>query len=68
MWSEIFGGISHRVVEVSGTGSPVGDQPWEKFAFPKSTIPTKEVADVPWAAENMPLPKSGPGGLTPITT
>jgi uncharacterized iron-regulated membrane protein len=67
MWSEIFGGIAHRVVEATNMGSPVGDQPWEKFAFPKSTIPTKEVADVPWAAENMPLPKSSHSGLAPIT-
>ncbi|SDD05990.1 Uncharacterized iron-regulated membrane protein [Melghirimyces thermohalophilus] len=58
MWTEVWGSIAHRVEALSGEGSPVGDQPFEKDAFPKSTIPTKEVADVPWAAENLAVPAS----------
>ncbi|WP_209121208.1 PepSY domain-containing protein [Alkalihalobacillus sp. BA299] len=67
MWSDVWGSMAHRAVETTGAGSPVGDQPWESYAFPKSTIPTKEVADVPWAAENMPVPESNDIGVTPIS-
>ena len=66
MWSEVWGGMAHRTVDPI-SGNPEGDQPWEKYAFPKSTIPTKEVADVPWAAENMPVPESSHNGVVAIS-
>ncbi|MGM0974760.1 MAG: PepSY-associated TM helix domain-containing protein [Bacillota bacterium] len=67
MWSGVWGDVANKLVSKTGSGSPVGLQPWESYAFPKSTIPTKEVADVPWAAENMPVPKSNAKGITPIS-
>jgi uncharacterized iron-regulated membrane protein len=66
MWTDVWGSMVKDMVQSTGTGSPVGDQPWGKYAFPKSTVPTKEVADVPWAAENLPVPKSDPNGVTSI--
>ncbi|MFM1652851.1 PepSY-associated TM helix domain-containing protein [Brevibacillus sp. B_LB10_24] len=67
MWTDVWGSMAHRVVDATGTGEPVGDQPWEAYAFPKSTIPTKEVADVPWAAENLPVPRSEAAGAAIIS-
>ncbi|UOQ84077.1 PepSY-associated TM helix domain-containing protein [Gracilibacillus salinarum] len=58
MWSDVWGSMANRAIASTGEGSPVGDSPWESYAFPSSTIPTKEVADVPWAAENMRVPES----------
>lgn len=60
MWTDVWGGMANQIVNKAGIGSPVGDQPWEKDAFPKSSVPTKQVADVPWAAENLPVPVSAP--------
>lgn len=57
MWSDVWGSMAHRAIDPI-SGSPEGDQPWKEYAFPKSTIPTKEIADVPWVAENMPVPYS----------
>ncbi|MFB4165013.1 PepSY-associated TM helix domain-containing protein [Alteribacillus sp. JSM 102045] len=67
MWTDVWGSMAKSVVDATETGSPVGDQPWEKHAFTESTVPTKEVADVPWAAENLPVPDSGAGGTAPIS-
>lgn len=67
MWSDIWGGMAHRAVETTGAGSPVGDQPWETHAFPESSISTKEVADVPWAAENLPVPNSTSNGVSTVS-
>ncbi|GAB3069294.1 PepSY-associated TM helix domain-containing protein [Virgibacillus ainsalahensis] len=58
MWSGVWGGMVNNIVSTTSIGSPVGDQPFEKFAYPESTVPTKEVADVPWAAQNLPVPSS----------
>lgn len=66
MWSGVWGNMANKFVAKTGAGSPVGIQPWESHAFPESTIPTKDIADVPWAAENLPVPKSG-DGVTPIS-
>ncbi|SDI97883.1 PepSY-associated TM helix domain-containing protein [Alteribacillus bidgolensis] len=67
MWTDVWGNMAKSVVDETGTGSPEGDQPWEKYAFPESAVPTKDVADVPWAAENLPVPESGASGITPIS-
>ncbi|SDH51915.1 PepSY-associated TM helix domain-containing protein [Alteribacillus bidgolensis] len=67
MWTDVWGSMAKSAVDATGTGSPVGDQPWEKHAFPESTVPTKEVADVPWAAENLPVPNSIASEGTPIS-
>ncbi|WP_339193497.1 PepSY domain-containing protein [Aeribacillus sp. FSL W8-0870] len=66
MWSGVWGSMAHHIVDPI-SGNPEGDQPWEKYAFPKSTIPTKEIADVPWAAENLPVPESSPKGMKTIS-
>ena len=66
MWSDVWGNMAHRTVDPI-SGNPEGDQPWESYAFPKSTIPTKVLADVPWAAENMPVPESSPNGTKAIS-
>nr|WP_258535667.1 PepSY domain-containing protein [Bacillus sp. 03113] len=54
-WSGLWGKTFQQVTTNAGVGYPpsiwVGDAP-------KSNIQTKEVADVPWAAENLPVPTS----------
>ncbi|MFC0189601.1 PepSY-associated TM helix domain-containing protein [Fictibacillus aquaticus] len=60
-WSGVMGEGINKIATSSNTGYPV-------YAFmpPKSDTATKDVADdVPWAAENVPVPKSGAenGGL-----
>ncbi|WP_256239143.1 PepSY domain-containing protein [Bacillus sp. EB600] len=67
MWTDVWGGMANRFVAFTGSDGPVGDQPWEAFAFPKSTIPTKDVAHVPWAAENLPVPKSSTNGVPSLS-
>lgn len=68
MWSGVWGNMANGFVSKTGAGSPVGINAWEAHAFPKSTLPTKEIADdVPWAAENMPVPESNDKGTTPIS-
>lgn len=53
-WSGVWGDYINRIATSTQTGYP--DGLWG--GAPESTIPTKEVADVPWAAENMPVPTS----------
>jgi uncharacterized iron-regulated membrane protein len=64
LWTDVWGEKVKDVVTATGTGKPAGIQPWEKYAFPKSTVPTKDVADVPWAAENLPVPESNQSNQT----
>ncbi|MBN2909783.1 PepSY domain-containing protein [Polycladomyces sp. WAk] len=62
-WSGVWGDMINRVATATHTGYPA-------FAFsfgpkPESTLPkkTKDVApDVPWAAENLPVPTSSSQG------
>ncbi|MFC7370249.1 PepSY-associated TM helix domain-containing protein [Fictibacillus iocasae] len=56
-WSGVMGEGINRIATSTNTGYPV-------YAFmpPESDTPTKEVAqDVPWAAENVPIPASESG-------
>lgn len=53
-WSGVWGDYINRIATSTQTGYPKGL--WDEL--PESTIPTKEVAEVPWAAENMPVPAS----------
>ncbi|WP_273381772.1 PepSY-associated TM helix domain-containing protein [Symbiobacterium thermophilum] len=55
-WSGLWGDLIKRVATATETGYPTGL--WDGN-LPKSTIPSKDVAKVPWAAENLPVPESG---------
>lgn len=68
MWSGVWGNMANNLVAKTDAGSPAGVNPWESYAFPQSTLPTKEVADdVPWAAEKMPVPQSNDKGTNSIS-
>lgn len=53
-WSGVWGEYVNKIATSAQSGYP--DQLWGNP--PESVIPTKAVADVPWAAENMPVPES----------
>ncbi|SFB06813.1 MULTISPECIES: PepSY domain-containing protein [unclassified Bacillus (in: firmicutes)] len=53
-WAGFLGDKINQVATSTHTGYPM--QLWDEV--PQSSVPTKEVADVPWAAESMPVPKS----------
>jgi uncharacterized iron-regulated membrane protein len=61
-WSGFWGNGFQTLITNSGEGYPpsvwVGDAP-------KSTAATKEIAEVPWAAENLDVPLSAIEGLVP---
>jgi len=63
-WSGLWGTNFQTLVTNSGTGYPpsiwVGNSP-------TSTSKTKEIAEVPWAAENLDVPKSKLQGLVPLS-
>lgn len=52
----------NQIATATHTGYPSGL--WDEI--PESVIPTKSVADVPWAAENMPVPESKQNGAMTI--
>lgn len=63
-WSGLMGDWISKVATATNTGYP-------EFAFawgpkPESNIPTKDVANVPWAAEQLPVPDSS-SGIQPIS-
>ncbi|MEN1937422.1 hypothetical protein AAIE21_18005 [Paenibacillus sp. 102] len=35
--------------------------------MPQSTVPSKDVEKVPWAAENLPVPESNQAGATSLS-
>ncbi|TCP61003.1 PepSY-associated TM helix domain-containing protein [Baia soyae] len=53
-WSGVWGETINKIATSTQTGYPKGL--WD--GAPQSTIPTKDVAEVSWAAENMPVPNS----------
>ncbi|AIE60347.1 PepSY-associated TM helix domain-containing protein [Bacillus methanolicus] len=59
-WSGLWGDLINRVSTATQSGYPTGL--WDGN-LPKSTIPSKDVAKVPWAAENLPVPESGQSGV-----
>ncbi|MCZ8520384.1 PepSY-associated TM helix domain-containing protein [Paenibacillus caseinilyticus] len=59
-WSAVWGEGLNRFANATNTNSP----PSLYGAKPQSTVPTKDVAaDVPWAAELMPVPGSSLPGV-----
>ncbi|MVO98377.1 PepSY domain-containing protein [Paenibacillus sp. N10] len=60
-WSGVWGDNLSRIALSTQTGYPA--QLWDNV--PKSSLPAKAVADVPWAAGNMPVPQSGASHGTP---
>ncbi|ACJ33348.1 Uncharacterized iron-regulated membrane protein [Anoxybacillus flavithermus WK1] len=61
-WAGFMGDKINRIATATHTGYPAGL--WDDI--PESVIPTKSVADVPWAAENMPVPESKQNGTMTI--
>ncbi|MBD1371863.1 PepSY domain-containing protein [Hazenella sp. IB182357] len=53
-WSGVWGDLIQKVAVATNSGYP--DELWGEK--PESTTPSKEVADVPWAAETLPVPAS----------
>ncbi|MGF9964884.1 PepSY-associated TM helix domain-containing protein [Bacillus rhizoplanae] len=54
-WSGLWGDYINKIATATKTGYPTGL--WDGN-LPQSTVPSKAVADVPWAAENLPVPES----------
>ncbi|WP_226669772.1 PepSY-associated TM helix domain-containing protein [Metabacillus litoralis] len=63
-WSGFWGTQFQNIATQSGVGYPPSI--WSGEA-PTSTIKTKDIADVPWAAENLDIPSSDVEGFTPIS-
>ncbi|WP_342048502.1 PepSY-associated TM helix domain-containing protein [Bacillus sp. OTU530] len=63
-WSGFWGSNFQAVATNSGLGYPPSI--WSGSA-PSSTIQTKDIAEVPWAAENLAVPVSKIQGLIPIS-
>lgn len=62
-WSGVWGEYVNKAATSAQSGYP--DQLWG--SVPESVIPTKAVAEVAWAAENMPVPESEQkGGDKPL--
>jgi len=63
-WSGFWGTNFQTLITNSGEGYPpsiwVGDSP-------NSTVQTKDIAEVPWAAENLDVPLSDIQGLVPLS-
>ena len=62
-WAGFIGDKINRIATATHTGYPPGL--WDG-QIPESVIPTKSIADVPWAAENMPVPESKQNGTMTI--
>jgi uncharacterized iron-regulated membrane protein len=62
-WSGLWGDYINRIATATETGYPTGL--WDGN-LPESTIPSKEVADVPWAAEKLPVPESKGNTVAPL--
>lgn len=63
-WSGFWGSNFQSLATNSGAGYPPSI--WSGSA-PTSTIKTKDIADVPWAAENLDVPKSEIQGFIPLS-
>lgn len=63
-WSGLWGSQFQTIVTNTGEGYP--PSVWIGNA-PTSNVKTKEIADVPWAAENLEVPKSEVEGYVPIS-
>ncbi|RIW34617.1 PepSY domain-containing protein [Bacillus salacetis] len=63
-WSGFWGANFQTIATNSGAGYPPSI--WAGSA-PASTIQTKDIADVPWAAETLDVPKSDIEGFVPVS-
>ncbi|RBP06184.1 PepSY domain-containing protein [Rossellomorea aquimaris] len=63
-WSGLWGTNFQNLMTNSGAGYPPSI--WTGDA-PQSVLKTKEIADVPWAAENLEVPVSALEGYTPVS-
>ncbi|MGM0828792.1 MAG: PepSY-associated TM helix domain-containing protein [Bacillota bacterium] len=63
-WSGFWGTNFQNLMTNSGAGYPPSI--WTGDA-PLSVLKTKEIADVPWAAENLDVPVSALEGYTPVS-
>ncbi len=63
-WSGFWGNHFQTIATNSGAGYPPSI--WAGSA-PVSTVQTKDVADVPWAAETLDVPKSDIQGFIPVS-
>lgn len=63
-WSGFWGTNFQSIATNSGSGYPPSI--WTGSA-PTSVVKTKDVAEVPWAAENLDVPKSELQGLVPLS-
>lgn len=63
-WSGFWGSNFQNITTQSGVGYP--PSVWTGSA-PISTIKTKDIADVPWAAENLDIPSSEVDGFIPLS-
>jgi uncharacterized iron-regulated membrane protein len=63
-WSGFWGSNFQSMATNSGTGYPPSI--WTGSA-PTSSIKTKDIADVPWAAENLDVPLSDIQGFIPLS-
>ncbi|MGD6957434.1 PepSY-associated TM helix domain-containing protein [Rossellomorea aquimaris] len=63
-WSGFWGTNFQNLMTNSGAGYPPSI--WTGDA-PQSVLKTKEIADVPWAAENLDVPVSALEGYTPVS-
>ncbi|MFD2215734.1 PepSY-associated TM helix domain-containing protein [Metabacillus endolithicus] len=63
-WSGFWGTNFQTIATNAGTGYP--PSVWVGSA-PTSIVQTKDVADVPWAAETLDVPKSDLQGLLPLS-
>ncbi|WP_163099207.1 PepSY-associated TM helix domain-containing protein [Peribacillus alkalitolerans] len=61
-WAGFMGDKINQVATSTQSGYP--NALWDEV--PESYVPTKSVGTVPWAAENMPLPKSNINGTNGI--
>lgn len=63
-WSGFWGANFQTIATNAGVGYPPSI--WGGEA-PTSTVRTEEVADVPWAAETLPVPNSVVSGFVPLS-
>ncbi|EDL66657.1 PepSY-associated TM helix domain-containing protein [Bacillus sp. SG-1] len=63
-WSGFWGSNFQTIATNSGAGYPPSI--WAGSA-PASTVQTKDIADVPWAAETLDVPKSDIQGFIPMS-
>jgi uncharacterized iron-regulated membrane protein len=63
-WSGFWGTNFQNLMTNAGAGYPPSI--WTGEA-PQSVVKTKEIADVPWAAENLEVPVSALEGYTPVS-